>query len=138
MKIMKMNDFLQLVESSLLSEERKSFWIEKFQRDDISSDEFRSLLDEIDEAIKFEKENVKDLEDKIATEKEKLNKLEKEQLKQFSKAYPLILEKMDEVVDEFKKDASDIDEAVSGAIEHMKTSKDKKEIESIRKILGEG
>lgn len=131
----KLQKALDLVNTSLLSDERKEFWCGRFRENKVSPDDMRELLDEMDAAIDVEKEELAKIDREIADGKKELEGLGKEQLNQFNRAYPLLLEDMDGVVSEMKKDADDIDEAVTEAIEHMKGDEEEKEMEAIRKKL---
>ena len=128
--------FVQLLDESGLTEERKQYWIAKISKADFSEEDRKVLTDELtvqldllDDAIAFTEGEITEKEAKIAD----LKTTALPYLKRVAAAQPALLE---EEAKTYKNTVKTAENEMMAGLKQVRTANNSQEIEAIRKKLG--
>lgn len=141
MDLLSLDDILDIIKSCThISADRKAELISIFKNAsseaDVSADIFEELQKAVDDEIKSLKNDLTKLDEEIAKKKHEKKDIEVQNLPYVKKAAKAAVREMGNIMQEFTRDVTKIEDDAVKTIEKAKSSSDQSEVDAIRKKLG--
>jgi peptidoglycan hydrolase CwlO-like protein len=132
----KLKQFITLLVDSGLPKERVMFWLKKLDSGNLTEDDEKAFQEEIETHLQVLDKIIENTEEELAETDKKIQKSEEELLPYLQKIAEIQPEIYAADIQDFKNKLSEAEKKFMTKLENVRSSDKTKEIESIRKMLG--